>query len=189
MDIYQDRQASTSTLNWKGLLLHGICGGLIWFTLASMRGIALNLPKAFSGIGLWYTPGLDVITLAFISCLFSGYLAVWMYVSMCPFYGPGPATAVRVGLALGSIVGLTHGLWTISLEMPLWFTIWIVVTEVIIGLVVTMLATSAYKEAEEDTSDAVSAITGTTDRQETLNARPSIGSNEAVSRPHPVLRQ
>ena len=178
-----------NNLNWKGLLLHGICGGLIWFTLASLRGIMLNLPKAFSGIGLWYTPGLDVITLAFVSCLFSGYLAVWMYVSMCPFYGPGPATAVRVGLALGSIVGLTHGLWTVSLEMPLWFTIWIVVTEVIIGLVVTMLATSAYKESEEDTSDAGPARTGITDRQTTLSGPPSIGSSETASRPDPVLRR
>jgi hypothetical protein len=50
---------------------------------------------------------------------------------------------------------------------PLWFTIWIVVTEIIIGLVVTMLATSAYKEADDTSGAAPSSIAGTGDLQET----------------------
>ena len=138
-----------NSVNWERVLLvGGLIGGLIYFLLVVVR-LKLGI-NTLDVTGPATTPGLNFLLFGIGACLVFGCMAVWLYASIRPRYGPGPATALRAGLALGLTIGVTSGAWMTASAASSGFTILYMATEVVIAFMVTMLVALMYKESEDD---------------------------------------
>ena len=135
-------------ISWKHVLLGGLLGGLLWFSIAALRAGVIDPEGALLEIGLPFDPDTGFMVVAVVVSLFFGLMAAWLYASIRPRYGPGPATAVRAGLALGLILAFADWAWATVLQMPLGFTIWSIVTEPVVAVAVTVAVAATYKEPE-----------------------------------------
>jgi hypothetical protein len=101
-----------------------------------MQALGRQLPKGAAVTALWSLWGFGL-----------GIAAVWLYAAIRPRYGPGPATAVRAGVAVWFFTSLlaiiamrAMGLFRISAVALLWTLVECVVA--------TLAGAWLYREAE-----------------------------------------
>jgi hypothetical protein len=84
--------------NWKRILIGGLCAGFV-FTIGGMASaFILNLPEAFARFGV--EPSAATAALHTGLRFGLGLASVVVYAGMRTGLGPGPWTAVRVGLLI-----------------------------------------------------------------------------------------
>ncbi len=147
-------------INWKRILLGTLTGGVAWFILGTVRAI---LRGDFSGgagaPALSQQPGADYLWVTLLGCAAFAGLAGWLYASIRPRYGPGPATAVRAGLALGCVIEVTDVLWASAASASLEWRITSALTGILVAVAVTLLVAWTYKETEASSAGDASAST------------------------------
>ena len=82
-----------------------IAGGLLAGLVITIGEAILNMPvlgaewdQAMSALGI--TQGTGAIVFYTVAAFVIGIVGVWMYAAMRPRLGPGPATAIKVGLVI-----------------------------------------------------------------------------------------
>ena len=126
-------EAVLQTLDWRRVLLCGLVTGFVW-TLLSLTLLVLvggEFLAALPGSRLRAAGG-GLHMFLFFSNLAAGIWALWLYAAIRPGYGPGPKTAVIVGLAWWVIISLQSGKWVALVSMP--------ATPVLAPLAATLLA-------------------------------------------------
>ena len=101
-------------VNWSRVFLGGLGWWVVFNVLKIVAAIVYmntELDAAWKALGREFprTPGLWVLWFAFTYV--GGVVAIWLYAAIRPRYGPGPKTAVRVGLTF----------WLIGNFFPLMF--------------------------------------------------------------------
>ena len=134
-------------INWKRVLLGALTGGVAWLILGTVRGIALAVLFGSTGPQFSTPPGPDYSLLALVSCPAFALLAAWLYASIRPRYGPGPATALRAGLVLGLTIWMIDILWATAASASLEYRIASVLTGLMLTVPATLVAAWTYKEA------------------------------------------
>jgi hypothetical protein len=101
-------------VNWARVWLGGLTAGLVMnASEAALHGgmLGAEARALFASYGLrdtaepWQVGSLVGVTFAV------GVTAVWLYAAIRPRYGPGPATALRAGLAVFVLTHLWSGLY------------------------------------------------------------------------------
>jgi hypothetical protein len=108
--------------NWRGVIL----GGLLWWVVFHAVGAAawyLVLRDPWTAqLAALGRPSME--TPAFIACYLAttfvaAIIAVWFYAALRPRYGPGPATAMKTGVALWLFgLALPTVTWGVLLAFP-----------------------------------------------------------------------
>jgi heme/copper-type cytochrome/quinol oxidase subunit 3 len=98
-----------ATINTKRVWIGGLVGGLVWFVWASVLNFVVLMPKyvvAQEAGMMLKEPRYPVFPLVWsLDLLALGVVAAWAYAAARATLGPGPKTAVKVGLALGFAAG------------------------------------------------------------------------------------
>jgi hypothetical protein len=105
-------------INGKRIVLGGIVAAVIVNVGEGLLGLLLkrDYEAAIRALGIRMEP--DLVTLSPIAWNFVvGILAIWLYASIRPRYGPGPRTAVRAGLALWAFSTVTFSVAMASLRI------------------------------------------------------------------------
>lgn len=84
------------SIRWKGVLLGGVCAGLLLNASGMASALVLGLPETFARFGV--APSAATALLHSGLRLGVGVASVLVYVGMRGSYGPGPRTAVATGL-------------------------------------------------------------------------------------------
>jgi hypothetical protein len=138
------------TINWSRVFL----GGLVWWVVFNVLWIAalvvyLNpeVVAAWKALGLTYSPTPGVAVFWFALTFVGGVVAIWLYAAIRPRYGPGPKTAVSVGLAfwfIGEFAPMmffgVHGVF------PWRFVLMDVATVLVVVVVATVAGAWLYRE-------------------------------------------
>ena len=136
-------------INWGrvffGGLLAGVVLNLFEFVLHSIV-LEEDWQAAFAALGK-PEPGSGAIVIFVITAFGVGILAIWLYAGLRPRYGPGPGTAICVGLLVWALAYLVPTLGNIALGI---FPTGLMLLTTAVGLVEVPLATLAgawtYKE-------------------------------------------
>ncbi|HUQ49240.1 MAG TPA: hypothetical protein VM056_00860 [Terriglobales bacterium] len=104
-------------INWVRVVLCGLVAGIVW-SLLSMANMTF-----FGGDFQAAVPGSQLVKpkatfLALSSNVGMGIWAMWLYASFRPRYGPGPKTAVLVGVAWWSIGMMVNATWVVLGLVP-----------------------------------------------------------------------
>ena len=140
-------------VNWKRIWLGTLAGGVVWsvwsfvvnavgigeegYAAAQEQGWLLTEPRYPFFIGVW------LLTLFLLA-----YVVAWLYAGVRATYGPGPKTAVAVGVLVGFAAGFplnfAQAAWSqVDRVLPLWWML-----ELWIGAILAaLLAGWLYKEA------------------------------------------
>jgi len=139
-------------MNRKRILFGGLLGGVAFFVLLTVvsqavlatpherltaQGILRSQPAAS-----WYVPVYTLVILAI------GVTLVWLYAAVRPRLGPGPLTALKVGLTVAAIASLPSSLalyaWTgLGGYVAMWWGL-----ELFLGCIVAALVGAAvYRDA------------------------------------------
>ncbi len=104
-------------VNWVRVVLCGLIAGVVWSLLAmvNMTFFGADFQAAVPGSTL-VRP--KAAFLALSANLAMGIWAMWLYASIRPRYGPGPKTAVMVGLAWWAIGIMVNASWVILGLVP-----------------------------------------------------------------------
>jgi hypothetical protein len=137
-------------MNWKRIALGGLLGGIAMNALDFAVGMLVLGERymKFQEAGVFLKePRLPFVPIWIAGIFVLAFLASWFYAAVRPRLGPGPKTALLVGLALG-LVG--HVMYNVSAAawglqgrfMPL---VWMVsgIVELVVG---TLVAGWVYKE-------------------------------------------
>lgn len=100
-------------INWGRVLPCGLVAGLVWTALSSVvtAFAGQEFSAAVPGNKLAAPRG-GLIVFLFVVNLVEGVWAMWLYAAIRPRYGPGPKTAVIVGLSwwvISSLIDVTWG--------------------------------------------------------------------------------
>ena len=139
-------------MNRNRIVFGGLLGGVAFFILLAIvsqtvlatpherltaQGVLRSQPAA-----AWYIPGYVLAILAI------GVALVWLYAAVRPRLGPGPLTALKVGLIVGAIAALPSSLaeyaWTgLGGYVAMWWGL-----ELFLGCILAALVGAAvYREA------------------------------------------
>ena len=137
-------------MNWKRIALGGLLAGVVMNALDFAVGIFVlgERYKQFQDAGIFLKePRLPFVPIWIAGIFVMGFVAAWFYAAVRPRLGPGPQTALLVGLVLG-LVG--HVMYNVSAAswglqgrfMPL---VWMVsgIAQLVVG---TLVAGWVYKE-------------------------------------------
>ncbi len=140
-----------AAINSKRVLIGAIAGGVVWFVwsmiinftvlearyeAAQQAGQFLKEPRYPFFVGQW------IIILFLLS-----YILAWLYASARSTLGPGPGTALRIGLLVGFAIGcplnFSFATWSpLDRIFPLWWML-----ELWVGAVLaTLVAGWLYKD-------------------------------------------
>ncbi len=140
-----------AAINSKRVLIGAIAGGVVWFVwsmiinftvlgaryeAAQQTGQFLKEPRYPFFVGQW------IIILFLLS-----YILAWLYASTRTTLGPGPGTALRIGLLVGFAIGFplnfSFATWSpLDRIFPLWWML-----ELWVGAVLaTLVAGWLYKD-------------------------------------------
>ena len=136
-------------INWGRVFLGGLLAGVVLnlfeFVLHSIV-LEEDWQAAFAALGK-SEPGSGAIVIFVITAFGVGILAIWLYAGLRPRYGPGPRTAICVGLLVWALAYLVPTLGNIALGI---FPTGLMLLPTAVGLVEVPLATLAgawtYKE-------------------------------------------
>ncbi len=128
-----------------GGLLAGVVLNLFEFVLHSIV-LEEDWQAAFAALGK-PEPGSGAIVIFVVTLFAVGILAIWLYAGLRPRFGPGPGTAICVGLLVWALAYLVPALGNIALGI---FPTGLMLIPTAVGLVEVPLATLAgawaYKE-------------------------------------------
>ena len=137
-------------MNWKRILVGGIVAGAVMNVLDMLVGLLVleGRYKALQDAGIYLKqPRLHFVPLWILGMFAMGLIAAWFYAAVRPRLGPGPRTALIVGLALGLMSHVAYNVSAASWGaqgrfLPLmWMGSGIV--ELVVG---TLVAGCIYKE-------------------------------------------
>jgi len=141
-----------AAVNTKRVWIGGLVGGVVWFVWGSVLNFGVLMPKyaAAQEAGMMLkAPRYPIFPLVWsLDLVALGVVAAWLYAAARSTLGPGPKTAVKVGLALGFAAGFPVNFY-ISAWVP--FTRFIPLgwlLELGVGAVVaTLVAGWLYRES------------------------------------------
>ncbi len=133
-----------TAINTRRVALGALAGGVVWaiwstvinvgtlrsrYAAAEEAGLLLKQPRYSLFVPYW------IITVFLLSCV-----VAWLYASARETRGPGPGTAIRIGLMVGFAAGfpmnLTLAAWSpVGRVIPLWWMIDLWVGAVLASLV------------------------------------------------------
>jgi len=133
---------------WLGTLAGGVVWG-IWSTLINLVVLRPKYVDAQKAGWMLVQPRYPLFVLYWFVMLFLlTYILTWVYVSVRSTLGPGPVTALRVGLLVGFASGfpisLSLATWApFSRAIPLWWML-----DLWVGAILaTFVSAWLYKEA------------------------------------------
>ena len=98
-------------MNWKRILLGGLAAGLLMVVIDSIVGLTLLMPRyqarQMDGTFL-KDPQLPFAPLWILGFFAIGVVLAWLYAVARPRLGPGPKTALTVGLAVGLLAHVPY---------------------------------------------------------------------------------
>jgi len=141
-----------AAINQRRLLLGTVAGGIVWiiwttvvnmivlasrYTAAQEAGQLLKEPRYPYFLGLW------ILTIFAVT-----YLAARLYANVRTIAGPGPATAAKVGLAVGFIAGFPMNL-SIASWVPVdrYLSLWWMLDLWVGALLATLAAGWLYRDS------------------------------------------
>ena len=137
-------------INWSRVFL----GGLGWWVVFNVLGIAAwmvymntETDAAWKALGLQFPRTPCGLVFWFALTYVAGVVAVWLYAAIRPRYGPGPKTAVGVGLAfwlIGNFFPVMFFGATGVLSMQ--FVVIDVATNLVLMVAATVVGAWLYKE-------------------------------------------
>jgi len=137
-------------MNWKRIALGGVLAGVVMNLVDAMAGMLLlgERYKQLQEAGIFLKePRIPFAPLWILGLFASGIIAAWFYAAVRPRLGPGPKTALLVGLLLGLMAhvpyNVTHAAWGMQGRfMPL---VWMLggIIQLVAG---TLVAGWVYKE-------------------------------------------
>lgn len=137
-------------MNWKRVLIGGLAAGVLMNVLDVLVGMFLLSQRymALQKQGIFLqTPRLPFVPLWILGMFAAGMILAWLYASVRPRLGPGPKTAVMVGLAVGLLAHVPYPFSMASWGLQGRFIalVWMLsgLLEYVAG---TLLAGSLYKE-------------------------------------------
>lgn len=136
-------------MNAGGVLKGGLLAGLVITVLeVILNGLILAKPWADAMNALGVTQGIGTIVLYVIAAFVIGILAVWLYAAARPRLGPGPGTAIKVGLVVWALAFLWPGLGFMTMAVfPAGLMVFGLAWELIEVALATVLGAWLYKEA------------------------------------------
>ncbi len=137
-------------MNWKRIILGGLVAGLVMNVIDVITEMFVlgERYKQLQEAGVFLKePRLPFVPIWILGLFATGVLAAWFYAAVRPRLGPGPRTALLVGLYLGLLAhvpyNVTHAAWGMQGRfMPL---VWMLggMVQMIVG---TLIAGWLYKE-------------------------------------------
>ncbi|MFZ0963143.1 MAG: hypothetical protein WAO35_19945 [Terriglobia bacterium] len=131
-----------------GTLAGGVVWG-IWSTIVNMVILKSRYQFAQASGSLLPHPRYPLFVLYWLVTLFLlTYILTWVYVSARATLGPGPITALRVGLLLGFVIG-----FPLSLSLAAWATfsrviaLWWMLDLWVGAILATLVSAWLYKES------------------------------------------
>lgn len=100
-------------MNIKRVVLGGLLGGVVANLVSMIIGLALLMPRyeLLQKSGIFRAePRLPFAPLWILLLLVIPIGLVWLYAAARPRLGPGPVTALRIGLTVGLIAGLPYNM-------------------------------------------------------------------------------
>lgn len=141
-----------AAINTKRVWIGGLVGGLLWLVWASVLNFGVLMPRytEAQGAGMMLeAPRYPIFPLVWcLDLLVLGVIAAWLYAATRATLGPGPRTAVKVGLAVGFAAGFPVSFYTsawvpFSRLIPLGW-----LSELLVGAVLATLAAGwLYRES------------------------------------------
>jgi len=128
-----------------------LAGGIVWGIWSTVVNMVILAPKyvAAQKAGLFLAqPRYPLFVVYWFILLFLlTYILTWVYVSVRNTLGPGPVTALRVGLLVGFVcsfpINMSLATWApFSRYIPLWWTLDLWVGSIL----ATLVSASLYKE-------------------------------------------
>lgn len=104
-------------MNYGRILLGGLVGGVVFnvVSFALELGVLMERYAVLQGMGFFRKePRLPFIFLWMVALFLVSIGLVWLYAAARPRFGPGPGTAVCVGLVAGLIATIPPSLVTYS---------------------------------------------------------------------------
>ncbi len=98
-------------MNWKRILVGGIVAGAVMNVLDMLVGMLVlgQRYKALQDAGIYLKePRLPFVPLWILGLFAMGIVAAWFYAAVRPRLGPGPKTALLVGLACGLLAHVAY---------------------------------------------------------------------------------
>ena len=137
-------------MNWKRIILGGVLAGLVMNVLDALTEMLVlgERYKQLQEAGVFLKePRLPFVPIWILGLFAAGVVAAWFYAAVRPRLGPGPRTALLVGLCLGLLAhvpyNVTHAAWGMQGRfMPL---VWMLggMLQLVVG---TLVAGWVYKE-------------------------------------------
>ena len=129
-------------INWGRVFLGGLLAGVILnlfeFVLHSIV-LQEDWQAAFEALEK-PEPGSGAIVIFVVTLFGVGVLAIWLYAGIRPRYGPGPGTAICVGLLVWALAYLVPTLGNIAMGI---FPMGLMLLSTAVGLIEVPLATLA----------------------------------------------
>jgi len=119
-----------ATVNTRRVILGAVAGGVVWSIWSTIVNLVILEPRyaaaQASGMMLKYPRYPWFIVDWFITIFLLAYVVAWLYSSVRTTRGPGPGTALTVGLLVGFAAGfpidLTVATWSpMARHIPLWW--------------------------------------------------------------------
>jgi len=100
-------------INLQKAIIGGLVAGVVLNVIDYITyGVVLKADMAAAMQALGKPPMADSVIPWFVFLDFvAGVFLVWLYAAIRPRFGPGPATAVKAGLAVWFVAGLLHALF------------------------------------------------------------------------------
>jgi hypothetical protein len=98
-------------MNWKRILVGGLAAGLLMIAIDALVGATVLMPRyqARQADGTFLkNPQLPFAPLWILGFFAIGLILAWLYAATRPRLGPGPGTALIVGLAVGLLAHVPY---------------------------------------------------------------------------------
>ena len=118
------------TVNTRRVIIGALAGGVVWSIWSTIVNLVILEPRyaAAQASGLMFrNPRYPLFIIDwFITIFLLAYVVAWLYSSVRATRGPGPGTALTVGLLVGFAAGfpinLTVAAWLpVNRLLPLWW--------------------------------------------------------------------
>jgi hypothetical protein len=138
-------------MSWKRIVWGGLAAGLLMNVIDMLVGVLVLGPRYMScqALGIFLKePRLPFVPLWILGIFAEGLILAWLYAAVRPRLGPGPKTALLVGLAAGLLTHVPYNFSMVcwGLQGRMMPFVWMVsgIAEFILG---TLLAGWIYREA------------------------------------------
>ena len=138
-----------SRINTGGVIKGGLVAGLIINISQTILNVPVLGPRMQAELAARNLPEVTgaAIGIFVVMCFVLGLLLVWLYAAVRPRLGPGPRTAVCVGLVVWTLIYLWGGIGQATMGFYSWN---LAIIGIVWGLVESILAAAAgayfYKE-------------------------------------------